>query len=422
MKHRNHIMILMVAVGALIFAAGCSNFDPFAWAVGYHPEEYEDDSYYVLRCDPTTKKFTISQIKGDSFGHSTPDFSQVGKACKPSDENQSRPSTVSEAVSSPAAASAAPPNEMRTDAEPWRTPSTSSGLPASPALINTFPWTVPLLFPPVFPGSDAGKRTTPTCTPTMETFLVNHDTATVTAIGICPVRIVKEIQVRSNPLQIAITPDAATAVVTSYDGAVTFIDTATNTVKAVLDLPNYNPSGVAISPDSTRAYVTHYLDQSPALLVIDIPNHKLLSTIALPRQYPRVVVLTPDGTQAWVNYYSDRVVSIVDLLTGTVASTVDTGTQVSTGMAFNPSGTKAYLAVYPNQIFVVDTASLATIAKLTVGQAPADVIATPDGKVFVASEIDPGLWLIDQRTNKVLGQIPVTGQTTGGTMGLMLFR
>jgi len=424
-KHRNHIAILALALGALIFATGCENWDPFAWAVNYHPEDDDNDQYYVLRCDPTTKKFTVDIVQGDSFGHATPDLTQIGKGCVPSNEGQSRLSTMTEPVNSPAAApSTAPPdpNDARLPEPRISAVSTTATAPTPPTLINTFPWTVPLLFPPVFPASDAGKRTVPACSNTLETFLVNHNTASVSAIGVCPPRIVKEIPVRSNPLQIAVTPDAATAVVTSYDGAVTFIDTATNTVKAVLDLPNYNPSGIAISPDSTRAYVTHYLDQTPALLVIDIPNHKLLSTIALPKIYPRVVVLTPDGTQAWVNYYADRVVTIVDLLTGTVASSVDVGTQVSTGMAFNATGTQAYLAVYPNQVFVVDTATLATIAKLTVGQSPSDVLATPDGKVWVATETDAGVWLIDQRTNKVVGLVPTVGQTTGGTNGLMVFR
>ncbi len=424
-RNSNHFMISALALVALLFATGCENWDPFAWAVGYHPEDENDDQYYVLRCDPTTKKFTLDIVQGDSFGHSTPDFSQIGKGCIPSTENQSRPSTMTEPVNSPAAA---PPGLNGPNGDPLATRifpfavSSPAADATPPSLINTFPWTVPMFLPPAFPPSDGGRRRTSLCTPNLETFLVNHGTDSVTAIGICPVRVVKEIPVRSNPLQIAITPDALTAVVTSYDGAVTFIDTATNSVKGVLDLFNYNPSGIAISPDSTRAYVTHYLDLSPSLLVIDIPNRKLLSTIPLPKMYPRVVVLTPDGTQAWVNYYADRVVTIVDLLTGTVASSVDVGTQADTGMAFNATGTKAYIAVYPNQVFVVDTASLATLARLTVGQSPADVIATPDGKLWVSTETDAGVWRIDQRTSKVLGLIPLNGQTTGGTNGLMVFR
>src|SRR5258706_10079457 len=102
MKHRNHLLILILAVGALIFATGCKNVDVFAWAVGYHPEN-DDAVYYELRCDPTTKYFSLSVLHGDSFGHFTPDYTQIGKPCVPSNENKSRPSTVSEPVSSPAA-------------------------------------------------------------------------------------------------------------------------------------------------------------------------------------------------------------------------------------------------------------------------------------------------------------------------------
>ena len=281
---------------------------------------------------------------------------------------------------------------------------------------------MPLAFAPSFPDSDGGKNPL-SCPPTLEMVLVNHNQNSVSAIGLCPFRVLKEIAVRSNPLNVTVTPDGTTALVTSYDGAVTYIDVATNTVLATQDLANYNPHGIAISPDSTRAYVTHYLDQSPALLVIDIPNRKLLSTIRLPRAYPRVVTLTPDGSQAWVNYLSDRVISIVDVLSGTVASTVDVGTVADTGMVFDPTGSKAYIAVYPDQVFVVDTATLATVGRITVATSPMDVVMVPEGtRLFVSTENDGKIYTVDLKTNKVIRRTtPPAGTPAGTTMGLRVF-
>jgi len=424
MKYLNHFIVLALAAAALVFSMGC-NFDIWAHAVGYDPDK-EDDTYYALRCDPQSKTYTMDVVPYGTPGASSSPGTLVGslgKPCVPSNEGKGRPSTTSDPVSSPAPGSAPPqdPNDgpLR---KPLATAATTATAPTPPSLINTFPWLEPLAFPPAFPLANAGKNPL-TCPPTLESFLVNHNQASVTAVGLCPFKVLKEIQVRSNPLQIAITPDGTLALVTSYDGAVTFIDTATNTVKGTLDLPNYNPSGIAISPDSTRAYVTHYLDQLPCLLVIDIASRKLLSTIALPKAYPRVVVLTPDGSQAWVNYYADRVVSIVDLFTGTVASTVDVGTEADTGMVFNPSGTKAYVAVYPDQIFVIDTASLNTVAKIKVGTSPMDLVMMPEGKrMFVSTETDPNIWWIDLTTNTVTQRTtPPGGNTAGGTMGLTVF-
>lgn len=415
----NHLIVLTLAAAALVFATGCS-FDLWTYAVGFDPEKDNED-YYALRCDPTLKVYYVAVVRYDAPGANSSAFTlldQINKPCTPSPP-KGRPESMSDPVNSPAA-TAASPNDGGTFTA--HRPSTTTTPPAPPALINTFPWLMPLAFAPSFPDSDGGKNPL-TCPPTLEVFLVNHIQNTVSAIGLCPFRVLKEISVRSSPLDVAVTPDATTAVVTSYDNAVTFIDVATNTIVGVLDLPNYNPHGIAISPDSTRAYVTHYLDIGPVLLVIDIPTRKLLSTIKLPKAYPREVMLTPDGSQAWVNYLSDRVVSIVDVLTGTVASTVDLGTVADTGMAFDPTGSKAYIAVYPDQVFVVDTASLATVAKITVASLPMDLVMAPEGnRLFVSTESDPKIYTVDLKINKVIRiSTPPAANPGATTMGLRVF-
>ena len=426
MRYLNHLIILTLAGAALLVTMGC-NFDLWAIAVGYEPDKVP--KWVIIRCLPDSKTLQAYESPDQPIGgfFNVFDETQVdsplnGKACSVSNENQNRPFSISEAVDK--GFIAPPPNDVRkslTGAAVTVTAETlAAAAPPPPSLVNTFPWLEPLMFGPAFPQADSNK--VPDCPPTMEAYLVNHIQGTVTAFGFCPMQVFKEINVPPLPLQVAVTPDGSQALVTSYSGALTFIDTATNTVRGTLDLGNYNPSGIAISPDSTRAYVTHYLDSLPALLVIDVPNRKLLSTIALPQPYPRVVVLTPDGSQAWINYYSNRIVTIVDLTSGTVAASINTSQPVSTGMAFNPQGTKAFLAVYPNQVYVVDTATLETQVKLTVGNSPSDVVASPDGRrIFVTSESEPGMWWIDPRNNTLIGHSVPTGQTTGGSQGLLVF-
>ena len=421
----NHFIVLTLAAAALVFAAGCDfKFDLWATAVGYDPNK-ESDDWYTLRCDPTSKVYTLDSTSYPRRGAVDSAFSllgMLGKPCTPSPP-KGRPGSMSDPVNSPSNNNITDPNNIgvRSHAPSAAAPATTAP-PAPPSLLNTFPWLMPLAFPPTFPDSDAGKNPL-SCPPSLGVFLVNHLQNTVSTIGLCPFRVVKEISVRSSPLDVAITPDATTALVTSYDGAVTFIDVATNTILGALDLVNYNPHGLAISPDSTRAYVTHYLDQGPALLVIDIPNRKLLSTIKLPKAYPREVILTPDGSQAWVNYLSDRVVSIVDLLTGTVASTVDLGSGADTGMAFDPTGTKAYVAIYPDQVAVVDTATLGIVAKITVATSPMDLVVAPEGnRLFVSTESDAFVYAVDLNTNKVIQRyVTPAGTPPGTTMGLKVF-
>jgi YVTN family beta-propeller protein len=406
MKPLNKRWLVGTAVLALVLVtSGCPECND-----DERPQEGEHA--YVIKCDKQTQALTLydATTSNGLYIETLKPGGLPGHKCSVSSEEYTRAHTLSDAIEN---ANLVAGGQAKISAPAVSTTRTS--------LVNSFPWLEPLLFAPLLAATDSSKLQV-NCKPSLQAYMVNHVEGTVTAFGICPLRVLKEIQVRSSPLQVALTPDGALALVTSYDGAVTFIDTATNTVKATLDLTNYNPSGIAISPDGTRAYVTHYLDTLPVLLVIDIPNVKLLSTIPLPQPYPRTVVLTPDGSQAWVNYYTGGVVTVVDLLTGIVAGTVNTSLPVSTGMAFNPTGTKAFLAVYPNQIYVVDTATLAVQTRITVGQSPSDVVMTVGGaRVLVNSEVEAGNWWIDARTNKLLGHSTSSGGTAG-SLGLLLIQ
>ncbi len=69
------------------------------------------------------------------------------------------------------------------------------------------------------------------CDPSMpDVFQTVHTNAQVTRISTCPFQIKAQIPVVTRPLQIQITPDGSTALVTSFDHAVNFIDVASNRV------------------------------------------------------------------------------------------------------------------------------------------------------------------------------------------------
>ena len=410
----------LLALAAVLSASGCERIARKLDEIN-SPDPV---SRIFIRCNQDTHRLQTYIVYFNDRGvPGTTQYAVDGQLnktpCSVSTENQNRPFTESEAVG----AGFVPP--LRIDARrstpnkaDTRTSSTPAANPAT-SLMDQFAILAPSLFEPLFPGTDS-SRLPVNCPPGRQGYLVNHLQNTVTAFGICPMQLLKEISVASNPLQVAITPDGSTALVTSFDYALTFIDTATNRVTATLDLVNYTPSGIAIAPDGKLAYLTNYDNSAPLLVVVDIGARKVVSTIKLPYIYPRVVMLTPDGSQAWVNYYTGGIVSVVDLLTRTVAGTVSIGQLVDTGMAFNPAGTKAFIAVFPNWIYVVETSTLAITAKIPVGQAPSDVAFTIDGwRVLVTSEVEPGTWWIDPRTNTLMGQSVAAGDS-GGSMGLLI--
>ena len=372
------------------------------------PVRGETFAFYCEHKDDATALRSALVLSG---GRVTPEIArEIAIHCEPSqsDTNGSGYS-ISLALNNP---SVTPSGNQKT---------AQAAAAASPSLNTLFQWTEPLLLAPQFPASAIDSLSS-ACLDSWQAYQVDHTGNLLTVFGLCPLRLIKRISIPSSPLQVAITPDASQALVTGYDGTLTFVNTASNNVTFTMDLGNYNPHGIAISPDGARAYVTHYLDITPSLLVIDIPNRKLLSTIPMPFVFPRTITLTPDGSQAWVNYFGGGVVTVVDLMTGTVAGSVNIGQLVSTGIAFNTTGTKAYVAVEPDQLYVVDTALLTVKKRITVGNGPLDIVVAPTGdRVYVGTEFDPALWAIDPVSDTLQFRAVDPTRTTGGNRGLLIF-
>ena len=171
-----------------------------------------------------------------------------------------------------------------------------------------------------------------------------HIDATVNRYNLCTGASIATISVAPLPLQVRVTPDGAQAIVTSYQNAITFIDTNTNKVSAKIQTdPNFTPSGIAIAPDGSYALVTNYEAPPLAYLaVVDIPSKTVTRKITLDTAFPQSVYLNPDGLLAWVTYPWNSRVDVIDILTGVTVHSFVFSTPYS--VAFNPTGTVAYVA------------------------------------------------------------------------------
>jgi len=217
---------------------------------------------------------------------------------------------------------------------------------------------------------------------------------------------------------VALTPDGRTLLVTLYDGAIVFVDTSSDRVIATMNTGSLHPNGIAISPDGTRAYVANYFNIDAQIFVVDIASRTIVGSVST-SAYPKSVFLTPDGSQLWVLSYRSFGVTIIDTLSLTISGGINTGGQADIGMAFDPSGTLAYIGT-GNQLMVVDTATLDEVARINLGWFPSDVAVSPDGsRVLVNSWTNGSLAVIDARTNKVLQMTP--GQTAF-SQGLVLYQ
>jgi YVTN family beta-propeller protein len=206
-----------------------------------------------------------------------------------------------------------------------------------------------------------------------DVFQVNHLNALVTRISTCPFAIKQTIPVVTRPLQVVMTPDGLTALVTSFDNALNFIDLATNKVTFTLMTDaSINPDGLAISPDGNRAYITSF-NTNGGVAVIDLAARKIIATIPTVA-YPQSVALTPDGSQAWITSPLAASVDIYDLLSNT--HVIGLAIPETTDIAFDSTGTHAYItttSTVPGSVVQVDTSTYKILKTYTVGVGPTDI-------------------------------------------------
>lgn len=245
-------------------------------------------------------------------------------------------------------------------------------------------------------------------------FVVFHQDGTVVRTNMCTGDVLATIPVTSNPLQVQVTPDGAWAIVTSYDNAISFIDTNTNKVAKVIQTDfNTFPAGISISPDGNFALVTSYIDANPALLVVDIQKQAITSRIPLDREYPQSVFLNPEGTLAWVTYPFDNAVEVVDVMTGNINRAI--AVQEPIDVVFNPTGTVAYISsATPGSVVAVNTTTYAQINNVPTGAGASDLQLSPDGGFLRVNNFDDSsVSVIDTSSMAVVNTTAVTGQPIG---------
>ena len=225
----------------------------------------------------------------------------------------------------------------------------------------------------------------------------------MTRISTCPFKIKVSIPVVTRPLQVVMTPDGSSALVTSFDNAVNFIDLATNTVTYTLMTdPSINPNGLAISPDGTRAYITSF-NTNGGVAVIDLASRTIIATLST-NAYPQGVTITPDGSEIWITYPLGSSVDIFDTLSNTYVTGLNIGE--TTDIAFNSTGTRAYItsqATTPGSVVVVDTSSYQTLSTYTVGLGASDIkMSYGDQFLVVNNDAGGSISVIDLKKDAVV--------------------
>jgi DNA-binding beta-propeller fold protein YncE len=285
---------------------------------------------------------------------------------------------------------------------------------AAAALPNLLPALADVPFLPYYPQSKVPPL--PACTQATapDVMMVNHASGTVTRYNSCTGANIAVIPVTSNPLQVELVADGSLALVTSFDGAVGFIDTASNTVTSLFT-PGLNPSGVAISPDNTYAFITSFNDATPVLAKVDLTQRQVVKTLQMPFQYPQSVSFNPEGSQAYVMFPFTSTLVIVDTFTMTVARTIQLPGPAF-GTVFNSTGTLAFVGVRssPGQVLVINAATYQIQKSITVGDNPTDLkVMGSDQLLVVGNYYGQSLSFIFMPALALLNSVSVGGPPRG---------
>lgn len=218
--------------------------------------------------------------------------------------------------------------------------------------------------------------------------------------------VVATIPVGSGPLSIAILPDGTKAYVSSYnDGAVTIIDLTNNSTTTIfLPNPGFPANGffVALTPDASEFWV---VDETRGIDTYRVSDNAFLGTISVGAG-PVAVAFNPAGTKAYVADYASADATIVDVATHTITGTFAVP-GVPYGVAFSPDGAKAYVSDNGGTITPVDVATDTPGAAIqTTGSGLESVTFSPDGsRAYVPG--NGAMQVVDVSTNSLLAPIPV---------------
>ncbi|WP_440588359.1 YncE family protein [Bordetella genomosp. 11] len=246
-------------------------------------------------------------------------------------------------------------------------------------------------------------------------------------------------------------PDHRTlAVVSIGSNSVTFIDTATNSVKhttyvgrspheafftpdgkevwvtvrgenyvSVIDAATYRektrittaagPGMQIFSPDGKYGYICSSFN--PETVVVQVSNHTIVGKVPQASPFCPNIAATPDGKQVWFTLKDVGKTQVFDARPPfKLLKTLDTGPITNhVNFARTKTGTFAYVTIGGlNEVKVFRTDDYSQVATIPVGKLPHGVWPSGDGsRIYVGEENADALAAIDTATNTVIGTVAI---------------
>ncbi|GAA3430433.1 hypothetical protein GCM10018954_000340 [Kutzneria kofuensis] len=219
--------------------------------------------------------------------------------------------------------------------------------------------------------------------------------------------------VAEQPVEIrpAVSAAAVHALVAGDNGELRIVDVAAGQVSAVVDT-GAMVTGLTLSPDGRTAFVVN--GWSGTVAVVDVADATVVKRIRVKAELDSAVV-RPDGKRLYITGTANGqgVVLGFDTASDSLAAVIQVGAS-PTGIAISPDGSHLY--VVNNQgasLTVIDTRIATATRTVPLDVLPQYVAVSPDGATTYVShtsrlaDTNGSVSVIDNRTNQVVGHIPV---------------
>lgn len=227
----------------------------------------------------------------------------------------------------------------------------------------------------------------------------------VGVIDVATRKIIKRLNVGSDPEEFDVNPDGKQLFVSNEDvKTASLIDIASGKVAHMAPL-SQEPEGVAVTPDGKRLYVT--CETGGDVFVIDIATFKVVGQVKV-GQRPRSVAFIQGGKLAIVPSESAGQLYAIDTAKIEVVQTIalPKGARPMR-LRVSPDGTRLYASTgRAGTVAVLDTANFAVLDDIKVGQRPWGIVLSPDGKyLFSANGPSDDVSVVDLTTDKEVTRI-----------------
>ncbi|MDI9221372.1 YncE family protein [Pantoea sp. EA-12] len=212
-----------------------------------------------------------------------------------------------------------------------------------------------------------------------------------------------------SPHEAFFTPDGKEVWVTVRgEDYVSILDASSGEEKTRIKVPG-GPGMQIFSPDGQYGYVCSSFN--PETVVVDVRTHKIVGSVKQASPFCPNIAATPDGKQVWFTLKDTGKVQVFNARPPfNIIKMLDTGPITNhVNIVENAKGSFAWVTVGGlNRVNVYRTDDFSQVASIPVGNLPHGLWPSGDGKrIYVGLENADALAAIDTATYKVVATIPI---------------